>query len=639
MPFGKFNTKQPLEAAPIFDGGLNTKAYPTDLDMSQTPSAQNVAFDDYGAVGTTLGFSQFNDAAIGSAVINGIQSFNQESGTAAQMIVAGNGTVWRMSGNTAITIGSAQSVLTTSEDVEMEQFQDLLFISNGADRPYKWNSTEFTKMGVSAPTAQLTAATNSAGTLTGEYTYAYSFVNSYAVESDYTVDVAISSTFTAASEDILVSGIPTAPVSAGVENIYIYRNTAAAAGGTRFRVTSVANGTTSVIDNNSDTTISTAAPTDNAPPFNFKYFQNYQGYLFAAGYSGQKSRLYWSKINEPEIWPLENFVRVGQGDGLEISGISVINSSIIIAKSDAQGNSATYTLFNDAVDPANWYLLKTDSDQGSESHKAMTKWENQLALLNRNGYFGFNGMQRVRGAGSTELGKIAVDSISNDIEPDVQGYKKSLLKGSAGIDFENRMYFAVPSTSASTENDKLYIYDYVRLSTSDRKLGAWIPLTDHNINNFTIHDDDLYGGSSTADGLIYKLQDTRNYNGAAIDSYFTTAPFKGTKAEENRKKVFRHAYIWMDTSGDWDVDIYPIVDFDEDGSSASSVNLGVDGSAVWDTVLWDTATWANNITRKRFRVDMNLVGFFLQLKFRTNTVGQYFKVSRIQLFYNLKGKE
>ena len=504
MPFGKFRTGQPMEDAPLFDGGLNTKAYPTDIDLSQTPSAQNVDFNDYGAVGTTLGFSTVNSSAIGSAVINGIHSYNNESSTAAELVFIGHGSAWRMSGTTFVTIPSGQSIFSAGIDMETEQFQNLLFMSNGIDRSYKYNGTEFTRMGVSAPTATLTASTDGAGNPNGDYNYVYAGVNSYSVESDYSVDAAISATFTAASEAILVNGIPTFPVSHGVNTINIYRNTAGAAG-TYYRVTAVSNGVTSITDNAADSTLVTAAPLDNAPPFDFKYFQNFESFLFAAGNPDKKSRLYWSKVNTPEQWPEDNFVRVGEGDGQEISGISVVNSSVIISKSDEQGNSATYTLFNDDADPANWYLLRTDSDKGSESHKAMTLWDNKLALFNRDGVYGFNGNQRVRGAGSTELGKISVDSISQDIEPDVQGFKKSLLRSSAGIDFENRMYFAVPSSGSSTENDKLYVFDYVRLSTSDRKQGAWIPFTDHNINNFTIHDGELLGGSSTANGFILSL--------------------------------------------------------------------------------------------------------------------------------------
>ncbi len=627
-----------MEEAPLFDGGLNTKVYPTDIDLSQTPSAQNVDFTDYGAFGTTLGYTAAI-AAPGSYVVDGLFSYNNESSTAAELLMVMGSTVHYQSGTTAVTIPSAISLFTAGVDVEIEQFMDVAFFTNGQDRAYKYNGTEFTRMGVSAVTDTMTAATNAAGTLTGEYTYVRAGVNSYGVEGDFSVDAAVSTTFTAAAEAITVAGISTAPLSHGVESWNIYRNTAGAAGGARYRVTNVANGTTSFADDNSDSTISTAAPTDNAPPNDFKWFQNYQGYLFAAGDTNNPSSLFWSRVNTPERWPLENAQPIGDGDGLEISGISVGDSSIHIHKSDEQGNTALYAYFNDDPDPANWYLIKLNSNRGTESHKAITKWENATAYLNRNGFYGVSGNQLLRAAANAEVGKIAVDTISQDIEPDVQGFDKTLIKGAAGIDFNNRMYFAVPSASSSTENDKLYVYDYVRIGTSSRKLGAWIPFTGHNINNFTIHNGSLIGGSSTANGLIYELQTTRNFDGSAINSIFTTAPFKGKREHENRKKVFRHAYIWMDTSGDWPVSVSPIIDFDADGASATNINLNTDNSAVWDTAIWDTAVWANNIQRKRYRLDMNNTGNYLQLKFEINTVSQYFKVSRIQVFYNLKGKE
>jgi hypothetical protein len=640
MSFGEYDRKSVIKLE-NFDGGLNTKAAPTQLELNQSPEAQNVKFTDFGAVGTINGYSKLNSNAIKTAPIDGLFNYVNNSSTQQLLAQCASNTHYWDGASTFTTIASSESLFTQGVDVEFEQFQNKVYIQNGNSRPYKWDGTAYTRMGVSAPTATLSVATNSAGTLTGSYQYVYTGVNTAQVESDYG---GASATFTAASEDIAISGIPTAPVSHGVNEWFLYRNTAAAEG-VYYRVTAITNGTTAYTDNASDSEISTAAPDDNMPPRLCKYMVSFQGRLFMAGETANPSYLWYSESNTPEQFATTNFIRVGDGDGQIITGLSIQSNSICIHKADKAGHSSIYLLFtSDSTGVSstdNWYLIRSDSRWRGESHKALTHYQDLLAFLNRDGVFAFYGKNTIISPLQSDTNTIGVDSISAAIEPDVQAFRKSLLANSAAITYNNRVWFSIPSVSTSSENDKLYVFDFVTSKKTERLSGAWIPVTAPSVNNFAIFEDELYGGASDSTGFVYKLDDTNNFDGSAINSTFLTAPFSGEKKHENWIKVWRYVYLIVESVGDWTMNMDYIVDFAIDGAKTAQVDVSADdvGTAYWDSAIWDTDVWGSSgVFRKRVRVDLEeSVGQYIQLKFYTNNVSQYWKVHRVEVFYKLRG--
>jgi len=639
MSYGEFDRKSVMKLE-TFDGGLNTKASPIQLDLEQSPDCQNVEFTDFGAVATVEGFSTPYDA-IASAVVDGCWGFVRASGT-AKLVAQCNGNTNRLSGTAWVVVTESTGVFTAGVDVHGIDAADNLILMNGNAKSMKYNGSQYTKFGVSAPTATLTVATDAtAGNLTGDYNWVYSKVNTAQVEGNYSPATA---TYTAVGEEALVSGIPTAAVSDGVDEYFLYRNTAAAAG-IYYRVTAISNGVTSFTDNIADSTLLTEADTDSMAPRNCKFAVFFQGTFFMAGETDNPSYLWYSEVNEPEHFKSTNFVRIGDGDGMVITGVSIAANSVIIDKADKLGNSAKFALYTSdsfgVTSPDNWYLIQTDSSWGSESNKGIVKYNNLQAFPNRDGFYGFTGNDIIQAPSETNLGRLKVDSLSFDIEPDVMAFKKSLLPKIAGINFNNKIWWAVPSTSSSTENDVVYSFDYVRASTTDRVTGAWGRLTSPSVNNWTIHEDELYGGSSVADGQIYKMEDTVNYDGSAIDSYYITAPFAGDKKHENWIKLWRYAYIIVEASGDWEMNLNYIVDFDKDGGTRADVDLSPDsdGGFLWGTGLWDAVNWSSDgVARKRVRVPLgNSVGQYLQFKFWTNAIDRYWKVHRIEVFYKLRG--
>jgi len=563
MPFTNKHVV-PLET---FEGGRNTKANTANVPLNQSPDELNMVYDDYGAVKIRAGQAKYNQTSIATYPIDGLFSYKPAT-MSAQLLVGCADKILVLTGTATAfnTINSAVSIFTNGVLIDILQFQDLAIFSNGNVQPYKFNGNEFTRLGVSAPTQSITAVCNGAGNLNGTYVYAYTGVNSYLAEGDYG---ALSTAVAITSGAVLVGNIPTAPASHGINTWNVYRNSAGVQG-TYWLVTSVTNGVTAFTDNVADGSLVTKAPTDQGYPRLFKYMVQYQGRFWIAGDSN-KDFLWFSNINQPEEFPSTNFIRVGKGDGLDISGLAILSGNIVINKSDQNGRTAVYLLFiGDSAggsEAANWTLIKADTPQGSDSHRALINYSDSLLMLNRNGVYSFAGRGLNLNQSETKTGTLAADAISFDIEPDIQALAPAYLSQAATIDWKNKIWMSV-TASGETLNDTMFVFDYVRASNSNRKQGAWSKFDQHRISKMAIHEGKLLGGGSgsggdATKGYIYQLDTGFDDDTGTINAHFSTGPIKGNKQHEGLMKDWRWAYITLDVNSSDTLQVSHSVDFSD----------------------------------------------------------------------------
>lgn len=621
-----------------FEGGRNTKANTANVPLFQSPDELNVVYDEYGAVRVRNGYTKYNSAAIASAAIDGLFSYKPAT-MSAQLIVGCNGNIQVATGTATAfqSIGSATSLFTAGVMLEILQFQDLCIFTNGNQQPYKFNGNEFTRLGVSAPTQTLTAICDAAaGNLNGTYTYVYTGVNSYLAEGDYGV---VSTARAITSGSVRVNNIPTAPVSHGINSWNIYRNTAGVQG-TYWLVTAVTNGVTSFTDNVADSSLTTAAPTDQGYPRYFKYCVHYGGRLWGAGDSN-KDFLWFSNINQPEEFPSTNFIRIGKGDGMDISGLAVLSGNIVITKSDWNGRTAVYLLFvGDVVgssDPVNWNLIKADSPEGSDSHRVLTNYSQSLLMLNRNGVYSFQGRDLNLNQSETSRGALAADSASFDIEPDIQTLTSgTTMAKAAGINWKNKVWISSPN-NGTTNNDIMYVFDYVRSIDADRKQGAWSKHDSIYISKMTIHEGALVGGNSgtLANGRIYNLDTGSTDDGSSINARFVTAPIKGNKGHEGFIKDWRWAYVTVDCISSENIGFQYSTDF-SDFCDVTNYSLTASGNESIKTIKMPIVLAASVDDGTPVRG----YGRMIQLKF-TNpanaSTAPQIVIRKIEVFYTLRG--
>jgi len=611
-----------------FDAGLDTKGSPLNSPLNKSPDLQNVEFDEFGSVRTRSGREPFTDGGISSSRVDMLHSFVKDTGASELMVVAGT-TMYRFSGNTAVAVASAISLFTTGTKVQAVKFQNKMWISNGDSPPYKWNGAELTRWGVPVASA-LTASDGSDGTLTGDYKYVVIGVNSSFVQGDYGSE---STDVNVTSKEIDLSEIPVFAASAGVNSKQICRNTALVSG-LFYVVTEISNAQTSYTDNHSDGELLTLAPLDEGVPPYFTTMASHQGRVFgASSTSSAPSYLWYSDIITPEVFPSENFLRIGEGDGSYITGIAILSNSLIVSKNDGSGEGSIWFVYTPDSNPINWTVIKLDTESGGQSANVMVKFNNFLAYINKNGVYDL---------AEFAVGDIKSDALSFNIEPDVFRFSKDFLFNAYAVAWKNKVWFSIPYTAENLptqeQNNRIYQYDYIRgRSGEERSLGAWSRFTDVPVSCFAIHGGEMYGGSSEDTGVVWKLDTGRDDDGDAIHSYFTTMAMSGLKEHKYHTKNWRFVYVTVGALGKWDMDVEILKDQALFGD-VSQVDLDPDSIKYGEAIL-DEDFWGGGLIKKRIKVVFsNTVAKSIQLKFSTNTAGQYFELNEIEVFYNLRGK-
>lgn len=634
----------------VFDGGLNTKSIEFNLALNQSPKMFGFVFDDYGALKVSNGIKTHNSTLIATFPIDGLYSFKPSTMSALLLAVCGgNAYVLTGTATTPVLIGSSTSLLTQNIPCEIIATQELAFFSNGIQQPYKFNGNEFTRAGISAPAQALSAFSNAAGgNLTGAYTYVYAGVNSYSAEGDY---AGTAPSITVTTAQVRVTNIPTAPASHGINSWNVYRNTANAAG-IYWKVTAVTNGVTSFTDNVADSGLVTAASTDQGYLRKFKFMVPYAGRLWGT----VEDLLWYSEINQPEEFPSTNFIRVGRGDGMNISAIASFKGMVVVSKSDYNGKTAVYQLLiGDSVsfsDPENWYLNKLSDYGGAESQRACIPYSTYLMLFNRNGAFAFDGTGPSAVAAETGSGKFLADTISQNIEDDLKPSSlanQGLLRGAAAVNWKNKVWLSIDkarrggSSIGLTQvvNSDIYIFDYTRISNSDRKGGAWSYLMDTDdlsarqfVSQFAIHEGRLFGGDSgyldltNQTGYIYELDisDPGASSGSVNwKGIYYTAHIHGDKGHESLWKDFR--YVFITCSGQGTLNVY----YKVDGEAATASSLGFTGNSA--------ITLTSAVTRHKINLVAAANGkrIIFAFNMELNSTGDALTVSKLEVYYNIRG--
>lgn len=614
------------------DGGLNSRFPVSTIQDNESPDCLNVVFED-GTVGTRQGTSLLNTAAIGSFVGDGLYTRHDNSGSETMVAFAG-GTMWDLQGTSFITISSAQSVFTAGARVGSCEYENQLFCGNGGVVPYKWNGTDFTRHGVYPPTSTMTAATSSNGTLTGDYLYRLTFVNSQSVESDVGPVMA---TFTAASEEISVTSIPVAPQSYGISTRRLYRTEA---GGSTYKLVATINDntTTSYTDNNDDAELGADAPTDQGVPPNWEFATTFQDRIFCNDPSN-RNYMWYSELGNPYVFKATNFQRVGNNSGQLLRGIHFHNNGIAMAHDDGFA-----FLYMPDTNPANWVRIDLPVDYGSRSPFGLINFQQRLLFpaMRNDKTLGFGSI--VGGQLEPDVTFLSIlnaggELISQKIEDQMFDLEEGQEAKITAIEFQNRIYFTVTQTDSSTTNDRIYVLNYNIDNLSKVQKFSWSPWDGLNAADFTVYNNSLYYIDANDTGSVFKMNDgTYNDNGAAINSYFNTKEYVGFKNDENFQKDHRFISLLLESAGSWSMDLNAIVDSYGGLGDKYVIDL-TPNQDLYGTGVYGTAVYGDRsaqFDRKLFLGGLR--GKRIKFRFSNqNTADQRFKVHWIKYAYNRKG--
>ena len=615
-----------------FDGGLSNEYDKQLIEDNESPDCANVLFDQ-GSVATRLGFSKLNSASIGSFSGDGLFTRRDDTG-AETMIAFAGGSMFTLAGSTFTSVPSAQSIFTAGVKMFGETQENYLFLCNGSQIPYKYNGTEFTRHGVYAPTATATAGTNSAGTLTGDYQYKVTAVNSAAVESDVG---SASDTFTAASEDVSLTNIETFPISYGVNARRIYRT---AAGGTifKFLVALNDNTTTSYVDNIDDAALGTAAPTDNGVPPNYTAIKFHQERLFFLDPTNP-NYLWFTNLGDPYTVASTNFLKIGDNTSDLAKSLGVWQNNIVVFC-----EKSVFLIYMSSTAPSTWETIRTQSQYGSNSARCVLDVDNELLFpaIKNDEMAGFSLLNGISIAQSTTFltnNAIGSDRITDRIYPDIKKIQKTGIPNIAGIVFQNRAWISLQYDTGSTENNRVYVMDFRERRATKKQRFSWVPFTGYSAADWTVYEGNLYFISSLATGFVYNAQGTSyDDDGAAIDSYYWTKEFQGIPGEWDFTKDFRYSKLLIGKLGDWFMNIKYRTNSDKGDGDVQQIDLDPGGS-LWNTMRWGVDNWGGGSDEETIKVFLRgKRGDRIQFRFdNQNAVGQAFKVVNQDFIYNRKG--
>lgn len=632
---GQFRVQYPVEA---LDGGLNSKYEPSIIADNDSPDCLNVTFDNLGGFQTRSGISKLNTTSVGSFPGNGLFTARFNDGTEA-MIGFWNGNGYRFGTVSFTTIPSAQSVWTANTRADAVMYQNLMFFGNGGSTPYKYNGTEFTRHGITAPNsmgASVSGAAGANGAQTGDVNYKVTYVNSYVVEGD--VSPATTTLTLASTATVSLSALPLAPTSFGVNARRLYRRDAGTTSSYKLVTTINDNTTTTYTDSTPSASLGAVAPTDNAPPGNWKYAVTHQERIFFVMPS-QPQYLYYTELGNPFVAKTTNYILISDGDGEAITGLGVHANMVVVGK-----DASVWLIYMPDTTPANWQRVKSNSKYGWASHYAQADYDKVKMFIGKR-YNQLSGFLALAGA-DTEQNNVDLsatnvisDTKSDRIEPDIFSFTSSAIANSCAIEYKNKLWFSVPYSSSV--NSRIYQFTTQRRDKDERN-GAWVPFTyPVGFSAFTIYNGFLYGQSATANGFVYKL-DTNGYSddGTAINSYLWTKEYYGHKEHLQNWKDFRFANFTVGTLGAYYMDFSFRVDGDGSAGTTKRIYLSP-GGAVWNAFTWGDGTlWGGGTVRKNATINLDgISGKRIQFKFSNqNTLNQGFHVYPFGSFdYNRKG--
>ena len=618
----------------LFDGGLNTKFDNTTIQDNESPSCLNVIFS-AGACETRLGSAKLNTAAVSTHACDGLYTKNNTSGSQT-MTAWYNGTLHELSGTSFHAVTLSTGIFTAGIRVGSAEYENYRFYGNGGVIPIKYKDGAYTRHGVYPPLSGVTVASTAGSYVSGDFVWGVSYVNTNLVESNLSP---LCATFTAAGTGVLLTSVPVAPASYGVESRNIYRNIHSST--LKYFVGSIANNTaTTFVDNIPDTQLIVAAPTDNGVPPMYQVVLTHMGRLFVIDPSDNLVK--FSEAANPYVFKALSFIRVGDKAGDLPRTLALSDNNLVV-----QCDDSTHIVIMQDNEPANWGLLRLKIPYGSKSPWGYFTFNDRLffCAVRDNKLVGFAyllGASVDPAATNLETMSVTSDMLTDKIEPDIKLISQSAqFKNISAISFNNRAFITVPTGSTTTYNNQILYFDFRPENLSSGQKFAFAPWSGLNITQFCTYGGKLYGASSNAVGFVYELEKESTYSdsGVAINSYYQTKEIGGFNAHDIWTKDFRWLHILLETAGTYFMNMYTKTDSYIGDGSLSTVYLDP-GSSVYGTAVYGIDNYDPGKRIAEYKIPVGgYKGKRIQFKFTNqNTANQKFKLVGMTLSYNLRGK-
>lgn len=285
--------------------------------------------------------------------------------------------------------------------------------------------------------------------------------------------------------------------------------------------------------------------------------------LYVAGIDAEPNRLYFCDTNDATTWNASDFIRIDSDDGDKITGLSVLLGAIIIFKQNSifvlQGTDST--TFN---------LKRMVNYTGCIAPRTIASYGNWIYYVGNDGIYRFNGNQS--------------QQISGFIKPDADAMDKTYIENAVSVISDNK-YWVSHTTNGDTTNKTVLVFDIIS--------SSWTKFTGLEIASLAIWNSspdnwEIYGGSSAADGFVYKMNDGTDDLGNDISCSFESKNFDIDVPElfKQIKQIILLAKPFAT--------VVTFTILGDNSRVTRRIDIDITGSlSLWDTALWDVDNWSS----------------------------------------------
>lgn len=425
---------------------------------------------------------------------------------------------------TAIYGGLSSELVTTLTPFRPLNDTTVYMFVADTSRMQKDSGTALSDWGVDAPTTAPTVAVGAAGSLSGAYSFRYTYIRKVDGVVVYESNPSpVSSTINPVSQVMDITGLIDSTDST-ITHKRIYRTPADT---TSYLVEQdIATGTTTGTSSAADTALGGELETDNDPPPNASWCFGYLEHMFLCRDRDNPHYLWWSKRYRPEQVPAENFIEIGHPQdplqcGVAYGGLAGVFTRL--TKYRILGNSTSGFVHQEAM-----------TRRGTPAFNAVEATEHGIVFPARDGIF------------VTQLVSPDVE-VSNHIEPlfhgeEVNGFYPinwdAASQFSAAV-FKGRYYLSYADSRSSTPN-MLMVYSF------DTK--RWY-FYDHPLASLFVEEENNVLTAGTQDGYVVHMETGTDDEGDDIPLEVESRDFAGEEGG-NILKLYQYMKVDADTDGE-----------------------------------------------------------------------------------------
>ena len=496
------------------------------INLPRKPnSLHNLSFNEYGQLTKRKGYQKYNSTLLdASHKIVGMHRYYKDSGK--EFLVACNNKIYKLAESSPHNGTAISTTLTADKDTHFANFYNTCYIVNGADGVYKYNGTNFYKVGITPPTAP-TFSSRTNGRLTpGNYYFKVTYVDVDGYESNGSPS---SSAMVAQADpnDGLIINIPKS-TDAKVVKRRIYRTTV---NGSTFYFDGEVNNNTSTTytSTKSDAQVSmgTILHDDHYPPPATPQLicKRRSRIMLADG-----DAFYISHIADVEYFPVDWVIYTGARQ--KITGMMEQQESLAIFTEDSIERLI-------GQDEDNFEFVNAYSTEGCIATRSLVNCENLLLYLGCDGVYAFDGV----------TARLINVPLAEYIKANIN---KAYAYLACGAYYDNKYLLSYPKGTSTVPNETIYI-DFRTGITGIYDFGfscysRWDRMGDGV---------QLYGGSNT-NGQVYKIGENLDDDGNDIAAYDHVCHLDLGIPE--LKKIFYAIWVKVISTGGTSLRVYYQID-------------------------------------------------------------------------------